>query len=159
MDKPKFVYVTFIATTPEKLWKALTDGEFTRRYWAGIRWKSDWKVGSKVECRFPDGRLGNSGVVLEFDPPRRLSYTWHVEFHAAMSKEPASRVTYELQPDGEVVKLTLIHDQFEPGSVVYDGIREGWPGVLASLKSFLETGSGLANMSEERLAAKLASMQ
>jgi len=143
VDKPKFVYVTYIATTPEKLWQALTDGDINAKYWSGYRMKSEWKVGAKVEILMPDGRVGDTGIVLECDRPRRLSFSWHVEHHEEMRKEPESRATFVLVPVGKVVKLTLIHDQFEAGSLVYQGIQDGWPMILSSLKSLLETGAPL----------------
>lgn len=139
----KFVYVTYIATTPEKLWQALTDGAFTSQYWFGTRIESDWRVGSRVSF-WRDGALSDSGEVIEYTPPRRLSYTWHVEFHEEFGREKPSRVTFELEPTADAVKLTIVHDQFEPGSKVFAAINGGWPKVLASLKSLLETGRGLA---------------
>jgi uncharacterized protein YndB with AHSA1/START domain len=144
MDKPKFVYVTYIRTTPQKLWQALTDGEFTRRYWYGRRVESDWRVGSRVAFWADDGRLSDSGEILEADPPRRLSYSWTVKFIEELRREPPSRVTFELEPMGDVVKLITTHDQFEPGSAVLKGVSDGWPSILASLKSLLETGEPLA---------------
>ena len=140
---PTFVYVTYIATTPERLWQALTDGAFTSQYWFGTRIESDWRVGSRVTF-WRDGALSDSGEVLEYAPPWRLSYTWHVEFHEEFRGEKPSRVTFELEPAADAVKLTIVHDQFEPGSKVFAAINGGWPKVLASLKSFLETARGLA---------------
>jgi uncharacterized protein YndB with AHSA1/START domain len=134
-----FVYVTYIATTPEKLWQALTDGTFTQQYWFGTRIESDWRVGSRVTF-WRNNAVSDSGEVLEYTPPRRLSYTWHVEFHEEFRREKPSRVTFELEPMGSAVKLTIVHDDFEPGSKVFAAISGGWPKVLASLKSFLETG-------------------
>jgi uncharacterized protein YndB with AHSA1/START domain len=157
MDKPEFVYVTYIKTTPEQLWQALTDGEFTRRYWFGRRVKSDWRVGSRVEFWADDGKLSDSGEILEANRPRRLSYTWTVEFIEELRREPPSRVTFELEPLGDVVKLTVTHDQFGPGSAVLKGVSNGWPIILASLKSLLETGMPLAVTSAE--AAKRAEQE
>src|SRR5262245_35256103 len=139
----EFVYVTYIATTPEKLWQALTDGAFTSQYWFGTRIESDWRVGSRVSF-WRDGALSDSGEVLEYTPPRRLSYTWHVEFHEDFRRQTPSPVTFQLDPPADAVQLTVVHDQFEPGSKVFAAINGGWPKVLASLKSFLETGRGLA---------------
>jgi len=148
-----FVYVTYIATTPEKLWQALTDGAFTQQYWFGTRIESDWRVGSRVIFR-RDEAVSDSGEVLEYMPPRRLSYTWHVDFHEEFAREKPSRVTFELEPMGSAVKLTIVHDDFEPGSKVFVAVSGGWPKVLASLKSFLESGHALALTSLE--AKKLA---
>jgi uncharacterized protein YndB with AHSA1/START domain len=139
MSKPSFVYVTYIRTTPEQLWRALTDGTFTQRYWFGRRIESDWKVGSRVAL-WHEGKLSDSGEVLEFDPPRRLSYSFRVEFVEELRKEGPSHVTFEIEKLGAHVKLTLTHDRFEPGSKVLEGISTGWPAILSSLKSLLETG-------------------
>ena len=142
MDNPKFVYVTYITTTPERLWAALTSSEFTTKYWFGLRWESDWRVGSRFASYHPDGRLGDSGEILASDPPRRLEFTFTPD-HLGPLAEPPSRVTYELEPLGGQVKLTVTHTDFEPGSVVFEGIRGGWPKILSSLKSLLETGTAL----------------
>jgi uncharacterized protein YndB with AHSA1/START domain len=152
MSEPKFVYVTYIATTPQRLWQALTDGAFTRRYWFGTTVESDWAVGSQVRFR-SDGELHDSGEVLEYEPYRRLSYTWRVEFHEIFRREKPSRVTFELEPVGAEVKLTVTHDEFEPGSKVLGAVSNGWPVVLSSLKSLLETGHALAATGAERARA------
>jgi uncharacterized protein YndB with AHSA1/START domain len=136
-DGPTFVYVNYIRTTPETLWRALTDGAFTRQYWFATRVESDWRPGSRVTFWRNDA-ISDSGEVLECTPHRRLSYTWRVEFDEVLRREKPSRVTFELEPMGSVVKLTLTHDQIEPGSKVYEGISSGWPTILASLKSLLE---------------------
>lgn len=143
MSNPSFVYVTYIRTTPEKLWQALTDGAFTQQYWSGNRIESDWVVGARV--RFLSGDTESDyGEVLEHEPCRRLSYSWHLKYHEVFSREKPSRVVFELEPIAGDVKLTITHDQFEPGSKTLHAVSNGWPIVLASLKSFLETGSGLA---------------
>jgi uncharacterized protein YndB with AHSA1/START domain len=153
MSKPTFAYVTYIATAPEKLWQALTDGNFTQRYWAGIRLDSAWAPGASVTFRMDD-EVYNTGVVLAYEPYRRLSYSWKVEIHEDFRRERPSRVTFELEPIGSEVKLIVTHDDFDPDSKVYESISHGWPMVMASLKSFLETGHGLAVSSRE--AAKCA---
>lgn len=137
-DRPSFVYVTYIRTSAEELWRALTDPDFTERYWGGIRIKSDWKVGSRVGLWQGDREM-DSGEVLECDPPRRLSFTWKVG-HSGFENEAASRATFEITPLGEQVQLKLVHDQFEPGSQVFEAVSTGWPMLMASLKSMLETG-------------------
>jgi uncharacterized protein YndB with AHSA1/START domain len=155
-EKPSFVYVTYIATTPEKLWHALTDGALTRQYWYGRRIESDWKVGSTVTFWYEaesGEAVSDRGIVLESDPPRRLSYTWHVEFVDELRDEHPSRVTFEIERSGKEVKLTLVHDDFEPGSKILDGVRSGWPAILASLKTMQETGKPLASTSAEAAAA------
>ena len=141
MDKPKFVYVTYIATTPEKLWAALTGPDFTQKYWAGGRIESDWNEGSPVKLAKPDGDIYWHGEVLKSDPPRLLSYTFHS--HKFDGSERPTRVVFELEPDGAKVKLTLTHDDFMPDSKVLTGVSRGWPQVLCSLKSLLECGRPL----------------
>jgi uncharacterized protein YndB with AHSA1/START domain len=148
MDKPKFVYVTYIATTPEKLWQALTDGAFTERYWFGTRIQSDWTPGAAVTFLRDGAVYEDGGAVLACDPPRRLSYTWSVNSHEEFRGERLSRVTFEIEPMASEkkseVKLTVTHDDFDAGSKVFPAVSGGWPVVLASLKSFLETGDALA---------------
>jgi uncharacterized protein YndB with AHSA1/START domain len=151
MANPSFVYVTYIATTPEKLWQALIDGAFTRQYWAGTVIESDWKVGSPMHLSVEGTAHDHSGVVLAFDPYRRLSYSWHVEFHEVFRREKPSRVTFEIEPMGTEVKLTITHDEFEPGSKLHEAVSNGWPMVMASLKSLLETGRPLAMTSADRM--------
>ncbi|MBA9003242.1 ArsR/SmtB family transcription factor [Thermomonospora cellulosilytica] len=158
MDKPSFVYTTYIRTTPERLWQALIDPEFTRRYWGGTALRSDWRAGSPVLWQMRPGEefrdLGQ--VVLESDPYRLLSYTWHHfqpehaemfgwtrEKFAEYAAEPRSKVTFELEPAGEAVRLTVIHDGFEPGSMMLQAVSQGWPALLSSLKTLLETGEPL----------------
>jgi uncharacterized protein YndB with AHSA1/START domain len=136
MSKPNFVYVTYIASTPDKVFKALTDTEATARFWFGNAVTSDWKVGSPVTFR-RNGELIVSGKVLEFDPPHRLSYTFHSQ-HDGLYTEQPSRVVLEIEQQKDQVKLTMIHDDFPIGSKVFEKISNGWPLVLSSLKSYLE---------------------
>src|SRR5262245_17141765 len=110
MEQQDTAYVIYIATTPEQLWEALTDGAFTQQYWGGLRITSDWQVGSAVQMIANDGRIGWEGEVLEWEPPRRLAYTFHMLHSDAHRGEAPSRVSFELEPMGEVVKLTLMHD-------------------------------------------------
>jgi uncharacterized protein YndB with AHSA1/START domain len=142
MRKPEFVYTAYIKTTPEKLWHALTDPEFTLSYWFGCSLHSDWKVGSPMQMQ-RDGRVVNDGFVLESDPPRRLSYSWLSVFDPEMIKERPSRVTFVLEPSNGAVKLTVTHEDFAEGSKTLPSISGGWPLVLSSLKSILETGKPL----------------
>lgn len=153
MPKPEFVYTTYIRTTPERLWDALTRPEFTRRYW-DTTFETDWRAGSPMASAYRGVATADpEQVVLESDPPRRLAYTWPKvtrefataigfsdEFFRRASAEPRSRVTFEIEPLGEMVKLTVVHDRFEPGSVVLESISGGWPMVLSGLKTLLETG-------------------
>jgi uncharacterized protein YndB with AHSA1/START domain len=143
MSKTEFVYVTYIAAKPEQVWKALIDGEFTRKYW-GYENVSDWKPGSKWEHRKAGepGTVLLTGKVVEFTPPRRMVWTWAAPADAA-NPEAHSRVTFVLEPVDEMVRLTITHDQLESGSSMLKGISEGWPRVLSSLKSLLETGKPL----------------
>src|SRR5512133_596501 len=139
MTKPQFVYVSYINTTPQKLWDALTRGEFTQKYWFGRRIESDWQTGSPV--RFYDGDsdvLTDDGVVLESNPPHRLSYTFR---QVGVEMQP-TRVTFTLDPRDDLVKLTLIHDEM-PDEAMADAFREGWAPILSSLKTYLESGQPL----------------
>jgi uncharacterized protein YndB with AHSA1/START domain len=143
MNSDRFVYVTYIRTTPEKLWSALTEPEFTRQYWASTWQDCDWKPGSSWKLMIPDGRVGDSGEVLEIDPPKRLVLSWRNEFKLEMKAEGYSRLTYELEPMGDSVKLTLVHEIDKPGSKLIEAVSMGWPHLLASMKSLLETGAPL----------------
>ena len=140
MTDSRFIYITYIRTTPEKLWAALIEPEFTRKYWAGTYQVSDWKPGSEWKNMIPDGRVGDSGKVLVFDPPRKLSITWRNEFMPELKAEGHSTCTYDLEPAGTAVKLTVTHEIGVPNSKLIGGVSEGWPHLLASLKSLLETG-------------------
>ncbi len=142
MGKPEFVYVSYIETTPEKLWEALTSSEFTKRYWWDTSVVSDWKVGSAFSLVF-NGKTTDVGEILEADRPRRLSYSLRHILNDAASKERPSRVTFVLEPHGQLVKLTLTHEDFAKDSVVIDGISKGWPAIMSSLKSLLESGTPL----------------
>lgn len=142
MSKPEFVYVTYIETTPEKLWEALTSSEFSRRYWFGTELQSDWKVGSPLALVM-NGTTTDTGKILEADPPRRLSYSFRHELDNEMRNERPSKVVFELEPHGKLVKLTLTHEGFAEGSKLLDGISKGWPAIMSSLKSLLESGMAL----------------
>ena len=146
MAKPEFVYVTYIATTPEKIWKALIEPETTTKYWQHVN-VSDWKPGSQWEHR-RDGVKGEAllvGKVIEFTPPRRLVMTW-ADVADEKHEEKHTRVTFELEPIGAVVKLTVTHDRLEADSEMLKAISIGWPKVLSSLKSFLEVGRPLPRL-------------
>ena len=146
MDKPEFVYVTYIAAPPEKVWDALIKPEATAKYWQHEN-VSDWKPGSRWEHRSSekDRTVRLVGKVVESSPPRRLVLTWAFPADEARP-EKHTRVTFEIVPVGGVVRLTVTHDRLEPGSEMDRGIREGWPRVLSSLKSLLETGSALPKL-------------
>ena len=160
-----FVYTTYIHGTPERVWQGLTDPAFTTRYWrhpaaGGLAYVSDWQKGSTYDLSYEESGFAvrdPGQVILESDPFRRLAYTWHTftpEWAArhgfddatvgAWRAEPRSKVAFDLEEAGPgVVKLTVVHDGFEPGSQVLKGISGGWPAVLSSLKSLLETGAPL----------------
>jgi uncharacterized protein YndB with AHSA1/START domain len=143
MNDSRFVYVTYIRTTPEKLWKALIDPEFTRQYWCETWQDCEWKPGATWRLMIPDGRVGDSGEVLEIEPERRLVLKWRNEFIPEMHAEGYSRMICELEQQGESVKLTIIHEIDKPGSKLIESVSNGWPFILASLKSLLETGESL----------------
>ena len=138
----KFVYVTYIRTTAEKLWDALIKPEFTRAYWCETSQECDWKVGAPWRIMIPDGRVADSGEVLEIDPPRRLVLSWRNEF-TDMKAEGYSRAAFELEGAGTSVKLTVTHEIDRDGSKFIAAVSNGWPHILASLKSLLETGKSL----------------
>jgi uncharacterized protein YndB with AHSA1/START domain len=140
--KPEFIYVTYIETTPEKLWQALTDGDFTERYWFGVRLKSNWKAGSSFEMVRSDGTVSDAGKVIEYDPPRRLAYTF-VNVSDEYKGELPALATFVIEPLGKLVKLTLTHEGFAEDSKFFLGISKGWPAILSGLKSLLETGKPL----------------
>ena len=142
MSKPEFVYTTYIETTPEKLWEALTSSEFSKRYWFGTELRSDWKVGSPLALVM-DGTTTDTGEILEADRPRRLSYSFKHELDDEMRNERPSRVVFNLEPHGKFVKLTLTHEGFAEGSKMLDDVSKGWPAIMSSLKSLLESGSAL----------------
>ncbi|AIO49160.1 SRPBCC family protein [Burkholderia cenocepacia] len=142
MGNPAFVYVTFIAATPERVFDALTNAELTKDYWVRHRnASSDWRPGSRWEHQDYDdpSRVDIVGEVVENDPPRRLVVTWRTP----SGEGEESRVTYLVEPYEGVVKLTVTHDGLVPGSEMDRGIRGGWPVVLSSLKTLLETGQAL----------------
>jgi uncharacterized protein YndB with AHSA1/START domain/DNA-binding transcriptional ArsR family regulator len=153
MAANEFTYTTFISTTPQALWRALVDPAFTLRYW-GIGLQSDWNEGSPILLQWGPGQDFHDieQVVLEAKPYERLSYRWHNyqpehaqmfgwsdETFAELVKEPLSKVTFELEPYGETVKLTVTHDGFDGETEMLKGIRGGWPAILSNLKTLLET--------------------
>lgn len=144
MRQPSYVYVTYIATTPEKLWHAITDADLSARYWGHAN-VSDWRASSPWEHRRIDGSREADivGTVVESDPPRRLVMSWASPGEADQP-EKVSRVTFAIEPHKEgSIKLVVTHSELEAGSSMERGITQGWPWVLSSLKSFLETGKGL----------------
>jgi uncharacterized protein YndB with AHSA1/START domain/DNA-binding transcriptional ArsR family regulator len=156
VETNSFVYKTYIKTTPEQLWRGLTDPAFTERYW-GNTFETDWKVGSTLTWQLRGVRIADpEQQVLEYDPYRRLAYTWHTftpelapviglseELSATLAAERRSKVAFELEDLDGVVKLTVVHDGFQPDSVAATMVREGWPHLLSDLKTLLETGDTL----------------
>jgi uncharacterized protein YndB with AHSA1/START domain len=139
-DRSSFVYVTFIRTTPEKLWKALLDPEFTRQYWFGVTMESAFTKGAPWKMLFADGSTVNTGEILEVEPPRRLVIRWQNEWKPEHKVEGPTRCTFELEPAGRAVKLTIVHESERPASDVIKNVSSFWPIVLSNLKSLLETG-------------------
>jgi uncharacterized protein YndB with AHSA1/START domain len=143
MAESEFVYVTYIRTTPEKLWRALTEPEFTRKFWVETVQECEWKVGSTWKLKVPDGRTADAGEVLEIDPPRKLVLSWQNHLFPEVTAEGFSRLTYTLGPMGTSVKLTVTHSMEKKDSELVKKVSNGWPHILASLKSLLETGQQL----------------
>ena len=139
----KYLYVTYIRTTPEKLWQALTTPEFTRQFWFGIAQETTWKVGAEWKLVGSEGKVYDTGEVLECDPPRRYAVKWRNEFRPELKEEGYSRCVMELAPEGEMVKLTVTHTIDRENSQFIKAVSGGWPSVLSSLKSLLETGKAL----------------
>jgi DNA-binding transcriptional ArsR family regulator/uncharacterized protein YndB with AHSA1/START domain len=167
VDKPSFVYTTYIRTTPEQLWRALTEPAFTERYWSTAL-RTDWQPGSTMTWAMRDLTIDDpEQVVIESEPGRRLSYTWHSftpEWADSMdltdatrdqlATDPRSKVTFEIEPLGDQVKLTVIHDDLVPGGLLGSLISQGWPRVVANLKTLLETGETLPDV-EQRTPERL----
>jgi len=142
MSKPQFVYVTYIAAPPERVWEALTKSDISEKYWFGYRVTAGGRAGERMTAVNPAGRLAHDDPILESDPPRRLVYGWK-PLYKDMPDERPSRVTFVLEPFKGQTRLTVTHDEFDDGSKIFGMIAKGWPAVLSSLKSFLETGRGL----------------
>ena len=146
MARSTFVYVTYIRTTPEKLWSALTtDVEFMKRYWFGVRCESEWTAGSAWKMVHPDGRVSDAGEILEAEPPRRLVIRWQNHFKPELEAEGESFCTMQLEPIGSAVKLSITHTIDREPSKLIETVSGGWPKILANLKSLLETGSIVLN--------------
>lgn len=139
MEKPKLVYTTYIRSTPKKTWEAISNPKFTRQYWAGLANVSDWKKGSKWQHETKEGEAWIVGEVVECIPAKRLVLTWA----DPDDLKDKSRVTFEIERVEDLVCLTVTHDQFKAGSTMQGKVAGGWPRVLSSMKSFLETGTGL----------------
>lgn len=143
MADARFVYSIVIRTTPEKLWDAITKPEFTRQYWCEGVHETTWEPGSPWRLRLADGRVADSGEVLEIEKPKRIVLKWRNEFVPAMRTEGYSRCTIDLEPVGDAVKLTITHEADAKDANLIEGVSQGWPSLLSSLKSFVETGEAL----------------
>jgi uncharacterized protein YndB with AHSA1/START domain len=141
MARSTFVYVSYIRTTPEKLWSALTDAEFMKQYWFGVHGESQWTAGSSWKLVSPQGQVLDAGEILEAVPPRRLVIRWLNQFKPELKTEGESLCTMEIEPSGAAVKLSITHTiECEPSKFI-EAVSGGWPKVISNLKSVLETGS------------------
>jgi uncharacterized protein YndB with AHSA1/START domain len=135
-----FVYVTFIRTTPERLWSALTSADFMKGYWFGMHLKTEWKVGAQWQLLFADGRIADTGEIVELEPPKRLVLKWRNELRPELKAEGYARCIIEVEPVSGAVKLTITHTMDRAGSKLIEAVSGGWPRILSNLKSLLETG-------------------
>ena len=136
-----FVYVTYIRTTPDRLWSALTSQEFAQQYWRGAYPLAEWRVGGSWKLVFPDGRTADAGEIVAFEPGKRLGIRWRNEFKPELKAEGWSLCTMEIETVDEAVKLVVTHSMEREGSKFIDAVSSGWPQILSNLKSLLETGS------------------
>jgi len=143
MADSTFLYVTYIRTSPDELWRALTTPEFISRYWLGATAEADWKKGGAWKLVFADGRVADSGEIVEFDAPKRLGIKWRNEWKPEFHDEGWSFCTMELEPVGEAVKLTVTHTMQRENARFIGAVGGGWPQILSNLKSLLETGQVL----------------
>jgi uncharacterized protein YndB with AHSA1/START domain len=141
MARSTFVYVTYIRTTPEKLWSALTDNDFIQQYWLGMNIESEFTAGSSWKMVSGEGQLYDSGEIVEADAPRRLVIRWQHQNKPELKAEGASLCTMELEPSGAAVKLSITHTIEREPSKLIEAVSGGWPKVLSNLKSLLETGA------------------
>ena len=141
MARSTFLYVTYIRTTPQKLWSALTDAQFMKQYWFGMHCESGWTTGSPWKLVSEDGEVWDSGEIVEADPPRRLVIRWRHQKRPELNAEGDSLCTIELEPIESAVKLTITHSVEREPSKLIAAVSGGWPKVLSNLKSLLETGS------------------
>jgi uncharacterized protein YndB with AHSA1/START domain len=142
MARSTFVYVSYIRTTPQKLWSALTDDvEFMKQYWFGTHCESQWTAGSPWKMEHSDGRITDSGEIVEAEPPRRLVIRWRNEFRPELTAEGYALCTLELEPVGSAVKLSITHTIERDPSKFIEAVSGGWPKIISNLKSLLESGS------------------
>jgi uncharacterized protein YndB with AHSA1/START domain len=143
MARSTFVYVSYIRTTPEKLWSALTDPAFMKQYWFGVHGESKWTAGSSWKIVSPKDQILDAGEIVEAQPPRRLVIRWQNQFKPELKAEGESLCTMELEPSGTAVKLSITHTMEREPSKLIEAVSGGWPKVLSNLKSLLETGSAV----------------
>jgi uncharacterized protein YndB with AHSA1/START domain len=141
MARSTFLYVTYIRTTPQKLWSALTDAQFMRQYWFGTHCESQWQPGASWTLVSRDGQVTDAGEILEAEPPRRLVIRWQHQNKPELKSEGESLCTLELEPTGAAVKLSITHSIERDPSKFIVAVAGGWPKILSNLKSLLETGS------------------
>jgi len=139
-DQSEFVYVTFIRTTPEKLWSALTDPTQMKEYWFGMQFQTEWRKGAQWQMIFPDGRVADTGEILELDRPKRIQLRWRNEFKPELKAEGFALCTIELERYGDAVRLSIAHSIERADSKFIQAVSGGWPKILSNLKSLLETG-------------------
>jgi len=146
MARSTFVYVTYINTTHQKLWSALTDdSEFMKQYWFGVHCVSQWSKGSPWKMVSPEGKILDSGEIIESDPPRRLVIRWQHQNKPELKAEGESRCTIELEPFAGSIKLSIIHTIERDASKLIEAVSGGWPKIMSNLKSLIETGSAILN--------------
>jgi len=144
MSHSRFVYVTYVRTTPQKLWEALTTPEFMKQYWFGVTAETDWQPGSPWKLTLPDGRVADTGEILEAEPMKRLVIKWRNEFRPELKAEGYTRCTMEIEQDGDIAKLSIVHEIDVADSKTIAAVSGGWPRILSNLKSLLETGAVLS---------------
>jgi uncharacterized protein YndB with AHSA1/START domain len=135
-----FVYVTYIRATPERVWSALTDSQFMKEYWFGVHFRTEWKAGAPWQMIYSDGRVTDTGEIVEFDPPKRMVLKWRNEFRPELKAEGYGQCEIEVEPVAGAVKLTITHSIDQPQSKLIEAVSGGWPKIMSNLKSLLETG-------------------
>jgi uncharacterized protein YndB with AHSA1/START domain len=148
----RFVYVTYIRTTPEKVWDALMDPAFNKLYWFGAHMQSEWKKGADWKIVLDDGRIADTGEIVEIEKPKKLVIKWRNEFMPELKAEGWARCTIELEPVADTVKLTVLHEIDKDGSKFIQAVSGGWPKILSGLKSLLETGKPLEGIGQKKSA-------
>ena len=141
MARSTFVYVSYIRTTPDALWTALTDAEFMKQYWFGMHCQSEWTAGSPWKLVSPQGEVFDAGEIVEAVPPKRLVIRWEHQNRAELKADGPSLCTMEIEPEGDAVKLSITHTVERDPSKLIEAVSGGWPKVISNLKSLLETGA------------------